>query len=109
MTARFIFCVHNHQPVGNFDHVFRRAFEDAYIPFLEVMEHRADFPVLIHCRHGRGRAALFSAIYRIEFEGWPNDRARSRAYWGSGLGGFTPDSRKGRFLLDCRRRLPAAD
>jgi alpha-amylase len=28
--------IHNHQPVGNFDHVFRTAYERAYRPFLEL-------------------------------------------------------------------------
>jgi protein tyrosine/serine phosphatase len=77
--------------------------------FLEIAAQSENRPLLVHCEHGVGRAVLFSALYRIEFEGWPNERARSNAYWGSGLGNFKPDSRKGRFLLDYRRRLPAAD
>jgi protein tyrosine phosphatase (PTP) superfamily phosphohydrolase (DUF442 family) len=31
--------------------------------------------VLIHCKDGEGRAVMFAAIYRIEFEGWDNIRA----------------------------------
>jgi protein tyrosine phosphatase (PTP) superfamily phosphohydrolase (DUF442 family) len=77
--------------------------------FLELAEQSENRPLLVHCEHGVGRAVLFSALYRVEFEGWPNERARSRAYWGSGLGNFRPDSEKGRFLLDYRRRLPADD
>jgi len=77
--------------------------------FLELAAQSENRPLLVHCEHGVGRAVLFSALYRIEFEGWPNERARSHAYWGSGLGAFTPDSKKGRFLLDYRRRLPAND
>jgi protein tyrosine phosphatase (PTP) superfamily phosphohydrolase (DUF442 family) len=77
--------------------------------FLEVAAQSENRPFLVHCEHGVGRAVLFSALYRIEFEAWPNERARSDAYWGSGLGSFEPDSKKGRFLLDYRRRLPAAD
>lgn len=30
--------LHNHQPVGNFHHVFQQAYEDSYLPFLEVFE-----------------------------------------------------------------------
>ncbi len=30
--------IHNHQPVGNFDFIFERAFQQAYRPFLEVLE-----------------------------------------------------------------------
>lgn len=35
--VRFIFCVHNHQPVGNFGWVFERAYQVAYKPFMQVM------------------------------------------------------------------------
>ena len=30
--------LHNHQPVGNFDNVFEAAYEDSYLPFLNVFE-----------------------------------------------------------------------
>jgi hypothetical protein len=33
----FLFAVHNHQPVGNFPEVFKRAFKDCYEPFLAGM------------------------------------------------------------------------
>jgi hypothetical protein len=33
----FLFGVHNHQPVGNFPGVFKKAFRDCYRPFLEEM------------------------------------------------------------------------
>ena len=77
--------------------------------FLELAAQSENRPLLLHCEHGVGRAVLFSALYRIEFEGWPNERALSSAYWGSGLGSFTPDSKKGRFLLKYGRRRPADD
>jgi alpha-amylase len=32
-----IFGIHNHQPVGNFDHIFKEAFYKAYMPFLEEL------------------------------------------------------------------------
>jgi protein tyrosine phosphatase (PTP) superfamily phosphohydrolase (DUF442 family) len=35
----------------------------------------AEPPVLLHCLHGAGRARLFSALYRIEYEGWSTERA----------------------------------
>lgn len=34
---RFIFAVHNHQPVGNFEHVIREAFELSYKPFIDLV------------------------------------------------------------------------
>lgn len=35
---RFVFVLHDHQPVGNFDGVFEQAYRDAYLPLLEVFE-----------------------------------------------------------------------
>jgi|LauGreDrversion2_6_1035139.scaffolds.fasta_scaffold02307_1 protein tyrosine phosphatase (PTP) superfamily phosphohydrolase (DUF442 family) len=31
--------------------------------------------ILVHCEDGEGRAVMFAAIYRIEFQGWSNERA----------------------------------
>lgn len=47
--------------------------------FFEVMDDNASYPVLIHCYHGMGRAVIYSAIYRIEYEGWDNEAARMQA------------------------------
>ena len=77
--------------------------------FLELAAQSENRPLLVHCEHGVGRSVLFAALYRVEFEGWPNERARSSAYWGSGLGSFRPDSKKGRFLLEYRRRQSGDD
>ncbi|HEX9654262.1 MAG TPA: alpha-amylase/4-alpha-glucanotransferase domain-containing protein [bacterium] len=37
-TINVAFGIHNHQPVGNFDFVFEGAYNDAYLPFLELLE-----------------------------------------------------------------------
>ncbi len=37
-TLRLCLVLHNHQPVGNFDGVFQQAYEDSYLPFLDVFE-----------------------------------------------------------------------
>lgn len=78
--------------------------EAAVETFLRVMDETsanpALKPVLIHCEDGTGRSPLFSAIYRMEYEGWSNEAARSRAYWETVFGNFEPDSRKGRFILE---------
>lgn len=77
--------------------------EDGVKAFLQVMDETlanpALRPVLIHCKDGTGRSPLFSAIYRMEYEGWSNEAARSRAYWETVLGNFEPESRKGKFIL----------
>ena len=44
--------------------------------FFKIMDNPANYPVLIHCYHGVGRAEIYAAIYRIEYENWDNDEAR---------------------------------
>lgn len=46
--------------------------------FFEVLDDAQAYPVLIHCHHGTGRAEIYSALYRVEFEGWSNADARAR-------------------------------
>lgn len=35
-TVTFCFATHNHQPIGNFDHVIEEAYERSYLPFFEL-------------------------------------------------------------------------
>jgi hypothetical protein len=44
----FLFCIHNHQPVGNFPHVLESAFEKAYLPFIEVLQKYPFMKISIH-------------------------------------------------------------
>ncbi|MCP4230145.1 MAG: DUF1926 domain-containing protein [bacterium] len=53
---KFVFAVHNHQPVGNFDGVVRECYESAYLPFLDVMQ-----------RHPRIRFSLHISGYLLEW------------------------------------------
>ena len=50
-TIQFVFALHDHQPVGNFDHVFEDAYARAYAPFLEVLE---TWPAFRACLHHTG-------------------------------------------------------
>src|SRR5204863_5237179 len=43
--------------------------------FLKVMRDPANHPVLLHCFAGVHRTGAYTAIYRMEFEGWGNARA----------------------------------
>lgn len=43
-----LWAVHNHQPVGNFDFIFERAYERAYRPFLEVLKAHPRIHLSIH-------------------------------------------------------------
>jgi hypothetical protein len=40
--------LHNHQPVGNFDHVFEEAYSKAYLPFIEVLDSFPHIPFVLH-------------------------------------------------------------
>jgi alpha-amylase len=45
---KFIFAVHNHQPVGNFGNVFEEHYQKAYLPFLEVFENYPAIKLALH-------------------------------------------------------------
>jgi predicted protein tyrosine phosphatase len=40
------------------------------------MDNKENYPVLIHCCHGIGRAEMYSALYRIEYEKFTDETAR---------------------------------
>ena len=46
--VRLILTLHNHQPVGNFDGVFEAAFQDSYVPFLDVLQDFPELPIVLH-------------------------------------------------------------
>src|SRR6266446_2937897 len=48
----FCFGVHNHQPIGNFDHVLVEATERAYRPFLERLDARPEVRLSMHWTGG---------------------------------------------------------
>jgi alpha-amylase len=45
---RFCLVLHNHQPIGNFDHVIQQAYEESYLPFLEVFEQFPELNISLH-------------------------------------------------------------
>jgi alpha-amylase len=45
---RFVFGLHLHQPVGNFDHVFEQHARDVYRPLLERLVARSFLPGVLH-------------------------------------------------------------
>ncbi len=45
---RFVFVLHDHQPVGNFDHVFEQAYQDSYRLFLDVFERYGSLKIGLH-------------------------------------------------------------
>ncbi len=75
--------------------------------FFKIMDNKDNYPVLIHCYHGIGRAQLYSAIYRIEYEGWSNDDARHQAAFPFMFSSFDDGKPKGEYLKSykCRKQL----
>lgn len=75
--------LHNHQPVGNFAGVIEQAYQDSYLPFLEVFEQYADLRIALHTsgplmewleqQHNEylDRVAALVAAGRIEIIGGP--------------------------------------
>jgi len=45
---KFIFGIHNHQPLGNFDHVIKELTYQCYLPLLEAISERPFFKCCIH-------------------------------------------------------------
>lgn len=43
--------------------------------FVDVMRDPGNYPVLVHCFAGTHRTGAYCAVYRMEFEGWGNERA----------------------------------
>ena len=45
---RFLFVLHDHQPIGNFDSVFEQSYQDSYLPFLDVFERYPHLKMALH-------------------------------------------------------------
>jgi len=76
--------------------------------FFKVLDDKDNYPVLIHCYHGTGRAEMYSALYRIEYENMKNEDARSKTrVIVEGLGyksSFGEGRKKGDFLINYKPR-----
>jgi alpha-amylase len=46
--VQFIFAIHNHQPVGNFDFVAEDAYQKAYLPFIKALERHPSLKITLH-------------------------------------------------------------
>jgi hypothetical protein len=44
----FLFCVHNHQPVGNFSDVVENAYQKACLPFIEILKKFPSMKISMH-------------------------------------------------------------
>ena len=68
------------------------------------MDDPSNYPVLLHCYHGVGRAQLFSAIYRMEYEGWSNQDAREQTRVLLKGSSFDEGAPKGDYLINYKPR-----
>jgi alpha-amylase len=85
MTSHVHLClvIHNHQPIGNFDGVFEQAYQDSYLPFLDVFEPYEQLQISLHTsgplmmwiaeRHPEylDRIRMLVDVGRIEIVGGP--------------------------------------
>ncbi len=46
--VQFIFAIHNHQPVGNFDFVAEEAYQKSYLPFVKLLERHPKIKITLH-------------------------------------------------------------
>ena len=72
--------------------------------FLKIMDNKANYPVLIHCYHGVGRAEMYSAIYRIEYENFTNEEARDGVRTLIKFSSFDDGKPKGEYLMHYKPR-----
>lgn len=72
--------------------------------FLKIMDNKANYPVLIHCYHGVGRAEMYAAIYRIEYENFTNEEARNGVRTLIKFSSFDDGKPKGDYLMHYKSR-----
>jgi protein tyrosine/serine phosphatase len=72
--------------------------------FFKIMDNPANYPVLIHCYHGVGRAEMYSAIYRIEYENMNRNEARTSTRLLTKWSSFDDGKPKGEFLKAYKSR-----
>lgn len=72
--------------------------------FFKIMDNPDNYPVLIHCYHGVGRAEMYSALYRIEYEGMDKDEARTNTRFLTKWSSFDLGKAKGDFLHNYKTR-----
>lgn len=76
--------------------------------FFKIMDNKDNYPVLIHCYHGIGRAEMYSAIYRIEYENFTNEQARSGVRTIIKWSSFDDGKPKGEYLKAYKSRKQLA-
>ena len=76
--------------------------------FFKIMDNKANYPVLIHCYHGVGRAEMYAALYRIEYENWTTEAARQGVRTFIKFSSFDDGTDKGDYLKAYKSRKELA-
>ncbi|HEY4618259.1 MAG TPA: dual specificity protein phosphatase family protein [Flavobacterium sp.] len=76
--------------------------------FTKIMDNKDNYPVLIHCYHGTGRAEMYSALYRIEYEKFTNEEARQGVRALIKFSSFDDGTPKGEYLKAYQTRSELA-
>ena len=76
--------------------------------FFKIMDNKDNYPVLIHCYHGIGRAEMYSALYRIEYENFSNEAARKGVRTLLKWSSFDDGTPKGEYLKAYKSRKQLA-
>lgn len=76
--------------------------------FFKIMDDKANYPVLIHCYHGVGRAEMYSALYRVEYENWTTEEARQGVRTLIKFSSFDDGTDKGEYLKAYKSRKEIA-
>jgi len=72
--------------------------------FTKIMDNKNNYPVLIHCYHGTGRAEMYAALYRIEYESFTNEAARQGVRTLIKFSSFDDGTPKGEYLKAYKSR-----
>jgi len=48
--------------------------------FLTIVDDKSNWPILVHCSRGKERSGVLSAVFRIEYDRWPNEQALQETY-----------------------------
>ena len=72
--------------------------------FFKIMDNPDNYPVLIHCYHGVGRAEMYSALYKIEYEGMDPNKARQDTRFLTKWSSFDIGKPKGDYLFNYKPR-----
>ena len=62
-------------PLPNFD----RPSDETVSQILSLLTLAENQPVFVHCKRGSDRTGTIIALYRIDYDGWTGDRAKSEA------------------------------